>query len=179
MNLKQIQNRIDNLQSEYQIVKRQYKEEKQNLKQSKQHLTNIKEAQEIAQNVALEIERKTHSQISGVVSLCLSEIFGIDYRFQMEFVRKRNRTQAILNLLKNGNEVGNVLESDSGGVADICGFALRLSALMLSKPRKRKLLILDEPFKFVSIEYRSRLRALLEKLSEKFNVQIIMVTHVR
>jgi DNA repair exonuclease SbcCD ATPase subunit len=38
--------------------------------------------------------------------------------------------------------------------------------------------VLDEPFKFVSEEYRPRVRAMLEKLSAELDVQFIMVTHV-
>ena len=81
--------------------------------------------------------------------------------------------------MKNGHELGNALEEDSGGIVDLCGFALRLSCLLLQKPQARKLLVLDEPFKFVSVEYRDKLCAMLENLSKEFKVQIIMITHVK
>lgn len=178
MNLNHIESRIQTLQSEALTIKEQYRRERTALQEARTHLTNVQAAQKIALQVAEELERKAHSQISQVVSLCLSEIFGSDYEFQLEFTRKRSRTQINLNLLKDGHSVGNVLENDSGGVCDVAGFALRLAALMLSKPRGRKLLVLDESFRFLSTEYRPRLQSLLEKLSEQFQIQIIMVTHI-
>ncbi len=178
MNLDHIQSRIQTLQSEAHTIRKQYRRERKALQEAKKRLMHVQTAQKIALEVAEILERKAHSQISQVVSLCLSEIFGKDYDFQLEFTRKRSRTQINLNLLKEGHSVGNVLENDSGGVADVCAFGLRLSALMLSKPRGRKVLILDEPFRFLSKEYRPRLQTLLEKLSQQFQIQIIMVTHI-
>jgi len=55
---------------------------------------------------------------------------------------------------------------------------LRLSCMMLSKPKLRRLLVLDEPFKFVSLNYQERVREMLETLSKRLNIQIIMVTHI-
>jgi len=179
VNLREIQNRIDQLSSETEAIRLQCISEKEEVLKAKCHLRNVEEAQKIAQIVAANIERKAHSQISGVVSLCLAEIFGGSYKFQLRFDRKRGKTQISLDLLKDGNSVGNVLENDSGGVADICGFALRLSAAMLMKPRPRRILILDEPFKFVSMEYRSRIKSLIEKLSKDFELQIVLVTHIK
>lgn len=179
MNTKEIEQKIQRRFSERESILRQYVLEKETFKKTKRQITYTEEARTIAQNIATEIERNSHSKISGVVSLCLSEIFGEDYKFQLEFTRKRNRTQAELHLIKNGNSVGDVLEGDSGGVLDVAGFALRLSSIMLSKPIKRKLLVMDEGFKFVSVEYHPKIRLLLEKLAEEFHVQIIFVTHTQ
>ncbi len=70
------------------------------------------------------------------------------------------------------------LDEDSGGVVDVAAFTLQLSSLMLKKPPVRRVMILDEPFKFVSEEYRPGIRQMLEKLSEEFNFQFILVTHI-
>jgi ABC-type molybdenum transport system ATPase subunit/photorepair protein PhrA len=149
------------------------------LKKAKRHLKDVVEARKIAVAIASEIERKVHSQIGHIVSICLSEIFGGVYQFKLDFTKKANRTQVQLILMKDGHEVGNVLDNDSGGVADVCGFAMRLACIMIEKPQKRKLLVLDEPFKNLHGQvYRERLRILLQKLSEEFGVQIVMVTGV-
>jgi ABC-type sulfate/molybdate transport systems ATPase subunit len=36
---------------------------------------------------------------------------------------------------------------------------------------------LDEPFRFISANYRPAVKKMLEELSEKMQVQILMVTH--
>ena len=70
------------------------------------------------------------------------------------------------------------MSASGGGVVDVAAFALRLSCLMLSKPPLRRLLVLDEPFKFVSAEHRDRIQTLLRTLAEEMRIQILMVTHI-
>jgi ABC-type molybdenum transport system ATPase subunit/photorepair protein PhrA len=48
---------------------------------------------------------------------------------------------------------------------------------MLKRPQPRRLLVLDEPFRFVSESYRPRIKAVVENLAEKMGIQILLVTH--
>lgn len=89
----------------------------------------------------------------------------------------RGRTQANLQLLKDGNVITDPANEDSGGVLDVAAFALRLSCLVMHKPVLQRVLILDEPFRFVSAKYRPRIKGLLIRLSKEFEVQIVQVTH--
>lgn len=61
---------------------------------------------------------------------------------------------------------------------DVAAFGLRLACLMLSRPRPARVLVLDEPFKFVSSSYRENLVALLTELSDEFGLQIVLITHL-
>lgn len=66
-----------------------------------------------------------------------------------------------------------------GGVVDVAAYALRVACLNLSRPKKRQVLILDEPFKAVhSPVYRKRLRDLIWKLSDEMGIQHIIVTGI-
>ena len=135
------------------------------------------DAQFIGQVVAQSIQEKAHNQIASVVTKCFEAIFDDPYTFEIIFEKKRGKTEANLIFKKDGLEF-DPLTSTGGGVVDVAAFALRLSCLMLSKPALRKVLIMDEPFKFVSHEFRNRIRILLETLSKDMNVQFIMVTHI-
>lgn len=136
------------------------------------------EAQRHAQAVAEAVQRHTHAGVAGVVSRCLSAVFDDPYEFDIVFERKRGRTEARLVLSRDGVAV----EPESGaegGVLDVCAFALRLACLMLSRPRPRLCVVLDEPFKWVhGTEQRRKVRDLLLALSEELGVQIIMVTGI-
>lgn len=170
--------RVDKLLIRYKMAKSQYKEEKQALEREKLNFAHIEEAQKITQNVAQHIQQQAHSKIVGVVNRCLETIFGGDYGFRIDFERKRGRTEAKLLLLKDGNEIEDALNEDSGGVVEVAGFALRLACLLLAKPNLRKVLILDEPFKNVSLKNMESIKGLLEGLAEDFQVQFIIVTHL-
>lgn len=179
MNIHSAQRTIDKYRTRYDTAKSQYKAETKELQTAKRHLRHVNSARKIVQTIAEEIQRQAHSQIGRVVSICLTEIFENDYQFELRFTQKANRTQANLVLMKDGNEIGDPLNQDSGGVLDVAGFAMRLSCILLQKPQSRKLLVLDEPFKNLHGHiYRERLRMLLTRLSEEFQVQIILVTGI-
>ncbi len=181
MNLTRTRKRVDNIVRKLECAEITHCQEKFNLEQVQQLLTNTEEAQVIAQQIAQAIQQQAHKRIAGVVSKCLEAVFtGEDvYGFKIDFERKRGRTEAKLMLTKNGHEIDDPLDFDSGGVCEVAAFALRLSCLVLSKPRLRKVIIFDEPFKSISDDYLDNVRMLLDRLSEEFGVQFIIVTHIK
>lgn len=180
MNIDSIQRKIDKYKLSASTVKLQLKKEKRKCEQAKNYLRAVEEARRICQDIAQTIQRQAHTQIQSIVTICLQTIFGPDYSFEILFVKKRGKTEAKLNLKYKNNIIENPLDADSGGVLDVAGFALRLSCLMLSKPFKRKLIVLDEPFKNLhGKKYRERVKTLLEKLAKDFKVQVIMVTGIQ
>jgi len=68
------------------------------------------------------------------------------------------------------------LESNGGGLADIISSALRSTFLVLSE--LRPVLILDEPFKFLSEDLQSYCCVMLKTISEQLGIQVIMVSHL-
>lgn len=179
MDLNNTRQKVNKLKSRYQLAKSTYIEEKKRLEQTKQKLVHIEEAQSITQIVSQIIQQQAHDKIGRVVTACLQSVFyDEDYGFKIRFDRKRNKTEAKLIITNGGKEIEDPMEEDSGGVVDVAAFVLQLSCLMLSKPPVRRLIGLDEPFKFVSPEYRDNVRSMLEQLERDFNIQFIMVTHM-
>jgi DNA repair exonuclease SbcCD ATPase subunit len=138
---------------------------------------HAREAQGVIQTVAASIQEQAHSKIASVVSRCLESVFDEPYEFQIHFERKRGKTEARLVFVRNECEYS-PMDSSGGGVIDVAAFALRVACLMLSVPMKRRTIVLDEPFKFVSVEYRDSIRDMIELLSEEMSIQFIIVTHI-
>ena len=137
------------------------------------------DAQEILQLLAQAIQQQAHTKIAQVVSRCLSAVFGDNaYEFKINFERKRGKTEAALRFVRGDLEV-DPMSSAGGGVLDIAAFALRLACLILSQPKQSRVLVLDEPFRFVSAEYRGYVRGMLEQISADMCVQMVMVTHIQ
>ena len=133
-------------------------------------------AQTTLQGIAAAVKATAHRQVAGIVARCLAAVFAEPYQFQIHFEQKRGRTEASLVFLRGGHEV-DPLSSAGGGVVDVCAFALRLASLVLSRPRRRRLLVLDEPFKHLSKDYRPAVRQLILALAADLDVQFIIVTH--
>ncbi len=172
-----IRNKIDNLLTEAKVAKGVLDNCQQDIVNAEEELIACEEAQGIAQVVAQQVQQEAHNQIAGVVTKCLEAVFDEPYEFKIHFEKKRGRTEASLIFERDGLEI-DPLTASGGGVVDVAAFALRLSCIMLSKPTLRRVLIMDEPFKFISDEFKERVRILLETLSKDMGVQFIMVTHI-
>lgn len=172
-----LKKRVARKQADWNLIRRKVAEDKDLLAVAEARVVDITEAQEFTQTIAQEIQQKAHARIAAVVSQCLEAVFDEPYAFKIHFEQKRGRTEASLVFERNGMEV-DPLTASGGGVVDVAAFALRLSCLMLSRPPMRRLVVLDEPFKFVSEEFRGRVREMLNRLSQELGVQIIMLTHI-
>ena len=146
------------------------------LEEAGERQESLKGALVVAQAVAQEVQERAHRQIADVVSRSLEAVFDEPYSFKIKFEQKRGRTEASLVFDREGEEV-DPMTASGGGVIDVASFALRISCLMLSRPPLRRLIVADEPFRFVSAEYRPRVRALVETLAKEMDCQFVIVTH--
>ena len=172
-----LRTQMDDAVLKYKTASQQLKTTRQEMIDAEEFEFRAEEAQRIIQTIAATIQEEAHSKIAGVVSRCLESIFDEPYEFKITFERKRGKTEARLSFIRDDMEI-DPLSASGGGVVDVAAFALRLACLVLSVPRKRRTLILDEPFKFLSKDYRGNTKQMLEILSVEMEVQFIMVTHI-
>lgn len=159
-------------------IQKQLQETKELKKFSEKKLKLIEEAQIFLQKVAQNTQEKLKFQIEDIVNLALESVFPNEYLFQMNFNVSRGKTEAELVFQdKRTGQTIDPMEASGGGVVDLTCFALRISAFALESGTDN-LIILDEPFKFVSKDLVSRAGDILKKLSEKMKLQVVMVTHI-
>jgi hypothetical protein len=139
---------------------------------------DCEEARLVAQTVAQGVQTSANTQIAGIVTRCLAAVFDDPYEFKIEFSQKRGRTEAKLLFERDGVQV-DPLEQAGGGVVDVASFALRLSCILLSRPPLRRVMFLDEPAKFISLDALPKFRALLERLADELGFQFFIVTHLK
>lgn len=124
------------------------------------------------------MQQKVHRQIAAVVSKCLRSVYGTAYDFEIEFTRKRGKTGAVLWLIKDGHRTDP--KDDSGGVRDVVALGLRVAQLLLERPAKEKVLILDEPFKGIhGEEYQRRAAKLIETLASEMDIQFVIISGLK
>lgn len=178
MNIKEARKTIDRYASRFEEAKVMVKQLKKKNSEVTQELEQAQTAQAVIQKASAAIQHEVHQQIASIVSSCLATVFEDPYSFKINFREVRGKTEAEFKLVRNGKEL-NPLDATGGGVVDVTAFALRLACLVLSTPKRRKLLILDEPFKNLSAEYIPIARELILKLAEQLNVQFLIVTHIQ
>lgn len=149
-----------------------------NQKQNEKRLKYLEQAQVFLQKVAQDTQSQLKIHVEDIVQLALDAIFPDKYIFEIQFNISYGKTIAELVFIsKQSGYVVDPMLASGGGVVDICSFALRLACWTLSKGID-KVIILDEPFRFLSKNLQERAGTLLKELSNRLNIQIILTTHL-
>ena len=119
-------------------------------------------------------------RIEEVVTYALQYVFGPHFSFRIILRGTIVRPEAdFFVVTKYGDrEIINSPEgSRGGGISDIVSTALRFAMLELEEPEIEGSLLLDEPFKHVSEEYREAARNLLLYMVTASSRQVVIITH--
>ena len=165
---------VNQAQGQRTLLEKQKGSAEESLTIAKKRAEAIDIAQALIQQVARDTQEKLRYHIEDIVQLAIDSCFPDQYEFQVLFEIKRNRTEASMSLLKDGHPM-DPMDANGGGIVDITAFALRLAAWSLS--RTDNVIIMDEPFRFLSRNLHPRAGEIIKKLSQKLRLQIIMVTH--
>lgn len=176
LNLQELRGRANALLAEYNHAHAQVTDEKTRLEEAKERVLTATQAQQLIQGVAQQIQQRAHDKIVAIVNRCLQAIFEDPYDFRIVFEKKRGKTEARLVFLRQDREI-DPLTAAGLGVVDVAAFALRVACVMLSRPSKRRLLVLDEPMKMLSANHGPAVAQLLTTLTEELKMQILLVTH--
>lgn len=177
MNLKEIRTHIERKKGQEEEVNNRITNLEGQVITLEKEIRWSQKAQVIIQTVAQETQSQLEYHISDIVTLALDTIFDKPYKFKIEFVLKRNKTECVLLFERNGHTV-NPLSASGGGVVNIASFALRVALWTLQAPKSRNTIILDEPFPNLSKGLLPRACDLLQELRKKLLLQFIIVTHL-
>jgi ABC-type dipeptide/oligopeptide/nickel transport system ATPase component len=124
-----------------------------------------------------EAQEELREYIEDMVTLALQSVFGEDYEFVIELVSKRDQLEVSFQVRHKDNLLELKNDSLGGGIVDVCAFALRIVLWSLENPEAAPIILLDEPFRFVSDEYQTPVSNVLDDLSSMLKLQMIIITH--
>lgn len=166
--------RIARMKGKQSLLEEKKKQCEQALGQFREDLIALEKAQAFIQQVAKDTQEQLRFQISDIVQLAIDTCFPDEYKFNVNFEIKRGKTEAALSFSQNGIEI-DPMEASGGGLVDLASFALRIAAWSLGK--SDNVIILDEPFRFLSKDLHAKAGEIVRRLSKRLKLQIIMVTH--
>jgi DNA repair exonuclease SbcCD ATPase subunit len=175
--LKDLKSKVDKLKAEFALAERQLTTERSGLRSARRDLEVAQKARGLLQTAAQRVQQRAHKHLATLVTRCIRAVYQEDdYEFRIEFERKRGKTSARLVFLKNKVEE-DPSDGSGGGIVDLASLALRIACLCVQRPARRRLLVLDEPFKWINGEvYQQRTADLLEALAEELDFQLLIVT---
>jgi DNA repair exonuclease SbcCD ATPase subunit len=174
MNLIQYKEKLNKAVGKRDYIKKNLSETELLLKELGWSMEGLEEAQTFLQDVAQQTQNQLKFHIKDIVQLCIDNFWEGEISFDLEFDAKRGKTECSLKFVIDGEEVSPI-DAEGGGLVDISSFGLRIASWSLGNSRNT--IVLDEPFKFLSIEHRERASNMLKELSDKLSLQFIIVTH--
>jgi DNA repair exonuclease SbcCD ATPase subunit len=167
---------LEQLKGKHQQIEHSISKTTEHLAERKSFLQLHEQAREVIRVVGLKTQQQLEIHISDITSLALEAVFPNPYRLVVEFIQRRNKTECDLYFERGGNRI-NPLQASGGGPVDIASFALRAASQSMQFPKTRPVLILDEPFKHLSVDLLPKASEMLKQLSEDLGLQLIIVTH--
>lgn len=171
-----IRNRLEQKKGSRNRTEKTIQDLKLLIQETDQGIHRHERAREIIREVGLKTQEQLQYHISDITSMALEAVFDNPYELVVEFVQRRNKTECDLIFERDGSRVDPKGASGVGAI-DVASFALRIAAWSMQSPKKRNVIILDEPFRYLSTNYQERASQMLKELSDRLNLQFIIITH--
>lgn len=179
MNLQSIRQTFNEKTGEQKKIKRDLESDLTKKNKIERDISVSEKALQLITAVAQLTQQELRFRIEEPVSLALNAVYPENpYKFVADFqITNSGPIQCHLGF-ERGGFVIKPMESSGGGPISVASFALKIGALTLEKPSPRKVLIMDEDFKFVSRNKLPLVGDLLNEMTNKLGIQIILITHI-
>ena len=161
------------------LLKRQMKEHEDRILACAEKLGVAREATIFLEEIANSRRGSMKKKIEDVVSEALRLIYGPDYKVELTYGVKNNRSSLDIEMVRTTKDLGEVrreLGGFGGGMADTISVPLRLMVLLGSKQVAR-ICVLDESWKHMDTVRIETVAEFLKALCDRLGMQVIIGTH--
>lgn len=153
----------------------QLKSKKEEILSIENKLLSLKKIAGIFKRSAVSSQEYLSNYLTALVTDSIKVVFpDRNLVFKVEFTTSRD-TQCNVSLEEDGKKLS-LFDSEGYGVLDIISIVLRAAYIILDK--SEKIMILDEPFRNLSVDRHEAASKMLYDLSHRLNMQIIVNTHL-
>lgn len=171
-----LESRLDQLVGRRSELELEGQREADKISKLRKQAKRIDKAAHIIDLVARATQLQVEELISSLVTESLSVVFPEPMEFRVRYETKRGRPFCSLAIVKHGEEL-DPMSMMGGSVVDVISFTLRVVLLLLRGDRTRRLLVFDEPFRFVSADLRPQVSHMVHRLAHELGIQMIIITH--
>ena len=178
MNYEKIGNELLIQEAVYKSAKKEKLKLKLQLKNIKKELSEWEQCIAFTMEIAKESQQQNKEYIESVVSSALQTIFGKNFSFVIEIEEKYDQQQIKFFMDKGDGILRSPRDIQvCGGELNVIVLGLR-PAIWSLNPDAVPILMIDEPLKDLSQEYIPIAGQIINQLSEKYNLQFIIITHI-
>ena len=178
--IQSLRNKLENRKGERDKLQVEIDNLEHTIKINKRNLSQHERALEIVKQVGLSTQKQLEYHLSEQVSLAMEAVFDDPYQLKLNFQEKRGKTEVEILFTRRDMEFP-PLGSAGGGTIDVACLALQIAYWSMRQDKKvRPLLLLDEPFsQLKGVEANRRALAIIQEISHKLGLQIIMISDER
>jgi DNA repair exonuclease SbcCD ATPase subunit len=160
------------------LLQRQMKEMEDRILACAEKLGVVKQATQFLTEIANSRRGAMKKRIEDVVTEALRIIYGPEYRVELTYAVKNNRSNLDVEMVRQTplGDVRREIGGFGGGVADSISVPLRLMVLLGSKQVAR-ICVLDECYKHMDTQRVETVAEFLKALADRLGMQIIIFTH--
>lgn len=160
---------------ELRIKREQLESKRKDIQSVEEKLASLKKIAGIFKKSAVSSQEYLSEYLTALVTDSIKVVFpDRDLIFKVEFSTARD-TQCNVSLEENGKKLS-LFDSEGYGVLDIISIVLRAAYIVLDK--SEKIMILDEPFRNLSVDRHEAASKMMYDLSHRLKMQIIINTHL-
>jgi DNA repair exonuclease SbcCD ATPase subunit len=176
--LRSRQDLLQKKKTENELLDRQIQESFTKLEKAMARLDVGQEALQFLEDVANSRRNVMKDKIESVMTEAVRLVFGADYRVELSYSVKNNRSSMEIKVVKNteNGEVRRTMKGIGGSVSDSISVPLRLLVL-LGSPKTAQVCALDESYKHVDRQRIDLVAEFIQDISHRLGIQIIMCSH--
>lgn len=160
---------------ELRIKREQLESKRKDIQGVEEKLASLKKIAGIFKKSAVSSQEYLSEYLTALVTDSIKVVFpDRNLIFRVEFSTARD-TQCNVSLEEDGKKLS-LFDSEGYGVLDIISIVLRAAYIVLDK--SEKIMILDEPFRNLSVDRHEAASKMLYDLSHRLKMQIIINTHL-
>lgn len=160
---------------ELRIKREQLESKRKDIQDVEGKLASLKKIAGIFKKSAVSSQEYLSEYLTALVTDSIKVVFpDRNLIFRVEFSTARD-TQCNVSLEEDGKKLS-LFDSEGYGVLDIISIVLRAAYIVLDK--SEKIMILDEPFRNLSVDRHEAASKMLYDLSHRLKMQIIINTHL-
>ena len=160
---------------ELRIKREQLESKRKDIQGVEGKLASLKKIAGIFKKSAVSSQEYLSEYLTALVTDSIKVVFpDRNLIFKVEFSTARD-TQCNVSLEEDGKKLS-LFDSEGYGVLDIISIVLRAAYIVLDK--SEKIMILDEPFRNLSVDRHEAASKMLYDLSHRLKMQIIINTHL-
>ena len=171
-------NQLKNIIDRNTFLKDSLEEKKEKIQEDISAINNeassLTELKDFLMTVSANYRDQLCNLFTSLVTEALTSIFEKDIKFNIKLYSYRNEPAIDVSVIENDLEV-DPQKSCGGGLNDIISFVVKIIFIYLKK--SSKIIILDEPLKFLSRDYIEQSSNFIHEISKRMDIQIILVSH--